>query len=204
MNVDYTNPYLKNPEMRNGLVQYIEATKPAISGDPNLNDFIERVKPLEVSIEMGIKPWVKEGQRKISIEGRKPTHGDETPSKTTKKSRKSQNSKKQFQQASNKRLGASSSRVSSHSQTKSNILSVSRSNNSATNSNERQSHLFLPQPHNMDVSKPISPRSPLDETFSHKSAGVQYVDDVPLTHQPIRLETVQHPFGLTKHETGDA
>lgn len=46
MNVDYTNPYLKNHEMRNGLVQYIEATKPAISGNPNLNDFSERVKPL--------------------------------------------------------------------------------------------------------------------------------------------------------------
>lgn len=67
MNLNYNNPYLKNQEMRNGLIQYIESTKPLITGNHNLSDFIDRAKPIDVSMELGIKDWAKDGQRKINI-----------------------------------------------------------------------------------------------------------------------------------------
>jgi hypothetical protein len=38
-----------------------------ITGNHNLSDFIDRAKPIDVSMELGIKDWAKDGQRKINI-----------------------------------------------------------------------------------------------------------------------------------------
>ena len=48
--------------MRTTLKNFIDSTRPTVLGDTNLNDFTERIEPLNIGFEIASKDWAVDDQ----------------------------------------------------------------------------------------------------------------------------------------------
>ena len=66
MRIKYSNPYFKNEEMRKKLLNLIEARKPKLSPNPNINQYDEEQLPIPDKTNQTQANWLKSPSKRFS------------------------------------------------------------------------------------------------------------------------------------------